>query len=60
VLSSRAGIVIEEWASGATRLAQIFSLILLGDFVSCYLALAREIDPTPVALIDELKRAMTQ
>ncbi|MBI5650865.1 MAG: bifunctional phosphoglucose/phosphomannose isomerase [Chloroflexi bacterium] len=60
LLTPRAGVVIEEWATGATRLAQMFSLVLLGDYVSCYLALARDLDPTPVALIDELKRVMGQ
>lgn len=40
---------------GEGRLAQVFSLILLGDFISVYLALAYAVDPTPVQVISELK-----
>jgi len=32
--------------------------VLLGDLVSIYLAVLREIDPTPVELIDRLKAAL--
>ena len=42
-------------ASGETDLAGIFHLILLGDFVSVYLAVLNGIDPTPMAKIDRLK-----
>ena len=45
----------EFWGSGAGQLAEIFSLILLGDYASVYLALMRGIDPTPIRTIDELK-----
>jgi glucose/mannose-6-phosphate isomerase len=45
-------------AAGRTPLAQLFSLIMTGDFVSCYLALLRGFDPTPVEAIDSLKRAL--
>jgi len=40
---------------GESRIAQAFSLILLGDFISVYLALAYAIDPSPVRVIAELK-----
>jgi hypothetical protein len=30
----------------------------MGDLASLYLAAARAVDPTPVASIDELKRAL--
>jgi glucose/mannose-6-phosphate isomerase len=40
---------------GSSLIAQAFSLILLGDFISVYLALAYEIDPSPVQVIAELK-----
>jgi glucose/mannose-6-phosphate isomerase len=33
----------------------VFSLVLLGDLVSLYLAVLRGVDPCPVELIDELK-----
>ena len=40
---------------GKSALAQVMSLILLGDYVSGYLALLYEVDPTPTTVIDELK-----
>jgi glucose/mannose-6-phosphate isomerase len=45
----------EFWSVGSSKLAQVFSLILLGDYASVYLALMRGIDPTPIATIDRLK-----
>jgi glucose/mannose-6-phosphate isomerase len=40
---------------GKSALAQIMSLVLFGDYVSGYLALLYEVDPTPTTVIDELK-----
>ena len=40
---------------GKSALAQVMSLILFGDYVSGYLALLYEVDPTPTTVIDELK-----
>jgi len=48
----------EFWGSGKELLTQIFSLILLGDYASVYLALLRGLDPTPIATIDEMKARM--
>jgi glucose/mannose-6-phosphate isomerase len=45
-------------SSGAGRLARLFSLVVLGDFVSVYLAALAGVDPTPVAPIDKLKKAL--
>ncbi len=42
-------------ARGVSRLAQMLSAIHFGDLVSVYLALANDIDPTPVAPINYLK-----
>lgn len=42
-------------ARGKSALAQVMSLILFGDYVSGYLALLYEVDPTPTTVIDELK-----
>jgi glucose/mannose-6-phosphate isomerase len=36
----------------------LYSLATMGDLASLYLAAARAVDPTPVASIDELKRAL--
>ncbi|HVP57349.1 MAG TPA: bifunctional phosphoglucose/phosphomannose isomerase [bacterium] len=45
----------EFWASGSSLLCRQFSLILIGDYASAYLALARGIDPTPIRTIDRIK-----
>ncbi|MDR5675952.1 MAG: SIS domain-containing protein, partial [Armatimonadota bacterium] len=46
------------WAHGHGRLSRVLSLVLFGDLVSVYLAYLNEVDPTPVAAIDELKRRL--
>lgn len=33
--------------------------VMFGDYLSLYLALARGVDPTPVASIDDFKRRMS-
>ncbi len=43
---------------GRGRLARLLSLVLLGDFVSCYLAVLNRVDPFPVPLIEDLKKAL--
>lgn len=45
-------------AEGPNRLAEIFSLVQFGDFVSYYLALLNETDPSPVKVINRLKAAL--
>lgn len=40
---------------GDSPLTQIMSAVLLGDYVSYYLAMLNEVDPSPVAAIDYLK-----
>lgn len=47
--------VIDVWSEGTSLLARIFSLVYLGDWVSYYLALLNNEDPTPVKVIDFLK-----
>ena len=42
-------------ARGDSRLARLFSLVQLGDYASCYLALLYGVDPTPVDAIQALK-----
>jgi glucose/mannose-6-phosphate isomerase len=44
--------------SGSTPFERIFSLVLLGDLVSLYLAVLRGADPGPVVAIDELKNRL--
>ncbi|MGI9098911.1 MAG: bifunctional phosphoglucose/phosphomannose isomerase [Solirubrobacteraceae bacterium] len=44
---------------GRTAVERILSLVLLGDLVSLYVAVLRGTDPTPVDVIDELKRKLS-
>lgn len=50
--------VVQVTAHGQSRLARLLSMVHLGDWVSVYLALHRDVDPTPVSLIEELKRRL--
>ncbi len=50
--------VIEVSSVGQTRLARIFSLLYIGDFVSFYLAILNRTDPTPVKRITYLKKEL--
>jgi glucose/mannose-6-phosphate isomerase len=47
-------------ARGSSQLAQMLSLIHFGDLVSVYLALASDIDPTPVSTIGYLKEQLAE
>ena len=55
VLARRGLAYLEVEAEGGDELAQLFSLLYLGDWVSVYLALLNQVDPTPVRPIQELK-----
>jgi len=50
--------VLEIHARGKGKLAKMFSVLRVGDFISVYLAILQNIDPTPVRTIDEVKREM--
>ena len=45
---------------GDSPLSQAMSLVLFGDYVSYYLAILYQTDPTPVAMIDYLKEKLAQ
>ena len=45
-------------AKGKTRLEQLLWTVCLGDFVSIYMAILNNVDPTPVALIKKLKKEL--
>ncbi|MBD3403749.1 bifunctional phosphoglucose/phosphomannose isomerase [candidate division GN15 bacterium] len=45
---------------GEKPLERMFSLIQLGDFASYYLAVLNEVDPTPVDVIERLKKALAE
>lgn len=50
--------VIEVESRGNSELERMFSLIQIGDFVSYYLAILNQQDPTPVVTIEMLKAAL--
>ncbi|MFH1372584.1 MAG: bifunctional phosphoglucose/phosphomannose isomerase [bacterium] len=50
--------VIEVHSRGELPLERMLSLVQLGDFVSYYLAVLNEVDPTPVDVIERLKVAL--
>jgi len=52
--------VVEVSALGRGRLARTVSLCLFGDYLSCYVALLRGLDPTPVPIIVSLKEEMAR
>ncbi len=55
-LLEEAGISYETVRSrGASPLAQMMGMVMLGDYVSYYLAILNGIDPTPARAIDYLK-----
>lgn len=45
---------------GKNAVERVFSLVLLGDLVSLYVAVLRGIDPTPVTVIERLKSQLSQ
>jgi glucose/mannose-6-phosphate isomerase len=59
-IAAASGLEIEEvWASGASPLARLLSLVLRGDLTTTYLAIVRGVDPTPIEAIARLKRALS-
>ena len=60
IVTHRAHFCGEFWSSGSSLLSRMFSLILLGDYASVYLALARGVDPTPIGTIDKIKTRLRQ
>ena len=58
LVEDRAAAWMEVASRGQRPLCRMLSLVLLGDWVSYYLALHRGVDPTPIGLITRLKRAL--
>ena len=52
--------VIEVFPKGKSGLAKAMYTMCLGDFISCYLAVLRKIDPTPVDVITYLKNKLKE
>jgi len=60
-LLAREGVSAHEvWGRGKSQLSQILSLIHFGDYVSFYLAVLNEVDPTPVENIAFLKGRLAE
>ena len=57
IISSRID-VEEVFTKGEHLLSRIFSGIYYGDFASYYLALQNKTDPTPVTVIENLKKRL--
>ena len=60
VIAPLAGKVVELFSEGKGLLARMFSLIYLGDWVSFYLAILYQVDPTPVEVIQRLKSELAK
>jgi glucose/mannose-6-phosphate isomerase len=60
MLRERMSGVTEVAAEGESRLARMFSLVYLGDFVTLYTPISRGVDPTPVEVINLFKRKMAE
>ncbi|MGH2349017.1 MAG: SIS domain-containing protein, partial [bacterium] len=56
----KAGFFDEVSAMGDGKLARLLSVIAIGDLVSVDLALLRKVDPTPVPVIEELKKRLAE
>jgi glucose/mannose-6-phosphate isomerase len=52
--------LFEVWSQGEGELARMLSAVCIGDFISVYLALLRDVDPTPVKTISLLKAKVKQ
>jgi len=52
--------IINLNGEGTCRLARIFDLIYLGDWVSYYLAITNNVNPTPVKAINYLKNKLAE
>lgn len=60
LFESTAAHVLEVSPKGKSSLAKMMYLMCLGDFTSCYLAILRGIDPTPIDIIREMKNRLAE
>jgi glucose/mannose-6-phosphate isomerase len=51
---------LDATVEGRSALAQVLTGVMLGDYVSFYLALLNGVDPTPTTVIDNLKAWLAQ
>jgi glucose/mannose-6-phosphate isomerase len=50
--------IYEVWSRGDSWLGKICSLVNIGDWYSYYLAMIRKVDPSPVEIIEGLKKKL--
>jgi glucose/mannose-6-phosphate isomerase len=60
LISGNVGGIAEVWSQGKSLLARMMSLIFYGDYLSVYLAALSGIDPTPVEIIEKLKKELSR
>lgn len=60
IFEKYASTVIDIKAKGVSKLEQFFYLINIGDWISCYMADLRGIDPVEVNVIDHLKAELAK
>jgi glucose/mannose-6-phosphate isomerase len=60
LISGSVGGIFEIWSEGEGLLERTMSLILYGDLLSVYLAILKKVDPTPVDIIERLKKELTR
>lgn len=58
VIKDKVSGVNEVWSTGESKLARLFTLTYIGDYLSVYVASMYGIDPTPVKNIDYLKNKL--
>jgi glucose/mannose-6-phosphate isomerase len=52
--------VLDVQAQGEGELAQLFDLVIQGDFTSLHLAALAGVDPGPIPVLDDLKAALAE
>jgi len=60
IMERRGLIMFDLEVQGKSTLAKMLSTIVVGDFISVYLAVQRGVDPTPVKTINVLKDTLAQ
>jgi len=58
LVSGYVGGITEVWSQGDSMLERLMSLIQFGDLLSVYIAILKGIDPTPVDIIEKLKKEL--
>ncbi|MBU1167369.1 bifunctional phosphoglucose/phosphomannose isomerase [Patescibacteria group bacterium] len=58
LLEEKGAQVVEVEMQGATFLQKMFHTLLFGDYLTTYKALANDIDPTPVKMVEDFKKML--